>query len=330
MRGSDPVQARRMVLVTGHYDSRNSNDLDRAQPRTGSQRRWLRRGRLPGMRPRPQQVTSPCDRGLCGRGRRRTGPLRLRPPRQTRQIEGWQLEAVLNNDIVGGNSTTGDTLQLKDRVRVFSEGVPAAATPGNSAAFAPSARKTTRPAANWPAASPTPPAPTSLRSPAVPFTPFLVSRPDRYLRGGDHSSFNREGFAAVRFTEWREDFNHQHQNVVLPPPAPTTPATRSRATSSSSSTSTMSPMSPASTPPPWPRWPPRPGHRSSDHGDEKLENGSTLDLGSARRAPGPTCTTSCCGAKPPPLTGSSPKPSPIQRVPRLAAMPSMFPFPRTT
>ncbi|MGA2539289.1 MAG: M28 family peptidase, partial [Terracidiphilus sp.] len=28
LRGSDPVQAKRMVLVTGHYDSRNSNVLD--------------------------------------------------------------------------------------------------------------------------------------------------------------------------------------------------------------------------------------------------------------------------------------------------------------
>jgi hypothetical protein len=45
------------------------------------------------------------------------------------------------------------------------------------------------------------------------FAPYLVARPDRYLRGGDHTSFNHEGFAAVRFTEWREDFNHQHQDV---------------------------------------------------------------------------------------------------------------------
>jgi hypothetical protein len=41
---------------------------------------------------------------------------------------------------------------------------------------------------------------------------MLVFRLDRYLRGGDHSSFNQEGFAAVRFTELREDFHHQHQN----------------------------------------------------------------------------------------------------------------------
>jgi hypothetical protein len=45
------------------------------------------------------------------------------------------------------------------------------------------------------------------------FHPVLEFRRDRFLRGGDHTSFNGEGFAAVRFTEWREDFNHQHQNV---------------------------------------------------------------------------------------------------------------------
>jgi hypothetical protein len=44
-------------------------------------------------------------------------------------------------------------------------------------------------------------------------SPVLEFRRDRFLRGGDHSSFNQDGFAAVRFTEWREDFNHQHQNV---------------------------------------------------------------------------------------------------------------------
>jgi hypothetical protein len=42
---------------------------------------------------------------------------------------------------------------------------------------------------------------------------MLVFRLDRYLRGGDHYSFNQQGFAAVRFTEYREDYNHQHQNV---------------------------------------------------------------------------------------------------------------------
>lgn len=43
--------------------------------------------------------------------------------------------------------------------------------------------------------------------------PLLIFRLDRYLRGGDHYAFNQQGFAAVRFTEYREDFHHQHQNV---------------------------------------------------------------------------------------------------------------------
>ncbi len=42
---------------------------------------------------------------------------------------------------------------------------------------------------------------------------MLVFRLDRYLRGGDHYSFNQQGFPAVRLTEFREDFHHQHQNV---------------------------------------------------------------------------------------------------------------------
>jgi len=43
--------------------------------------------------------------------------------------------------------------------------------------------------------------------------PLLVFRLDRYLRGGDHYSFNQQGFAAVRFTEFRENYTRQHQNV---------------------------------------------------------------------------------------------------------------------
>src|SRR5260370_16953567 len=43
------------------------------------------------------------------------------------------------------------------------------------------------------------------------FHPLLIFRRDRFGRGGDHTSFANEGFAAVRFTEWLENFNHQHQ-----------------------------------------------------------------------------------------------------------------------
>jgi hypothetical protein len=228
LRGSDPVQAKRMVLVTGHYDSRNTNILDA-------------RGAAPGANDDASgvAVSLECARALsklhlpatvvfvavAGEEQGLNGSSHLA---KLAKSEGWQLEAVLNNDIVGGNTTppddkSGDALQLKDRVRVFSEGVPTAATPEQGRRIralgeendSPS-RQLARAVADtartyFPVAS------------GVPFAPILVFRPDRYLRGGDHISFNREGFAAVRFTEWREDFNHQHQNVVLPAPGSNAP-----------------------------------------------------------------------------------------------------------
>jgi len=41
----------------------------------------------------------------------------------------------------------------------------------------------------------------------------LIYRQDRFLRGGDHYSFNKYGYAGVRFTEPNEDYHHQHQDV---------------------------------------------------------------------------------------------------------------------
>lgn len=216
LRGTDPAQANRMYLVTGHYDSRNSNILD-AQ------------GSAPGANDDASgvAVSLECARALsklrfpaslvfvavAGEEQGLVGSAHLA---HVAKEQGWQLEAVLNNDIVGGNTTPGDTLQLKDRVRVFSEGVPVAATPEQARRIRALGAENDSPSRqiarfiDETAQSYFPP------SSAAPFTAFLVSRPDRYLRGGDHSSFNREGFAAVRFTEWREDYNHQHQNVVHP------------------------------------------------------------------------------------------------------------------
>jgi hypothetical protein len=54
---------------------------------------------------------------------------------------------------------------------------------------------------------------TATVSTKEPFHPVMIFRADRYLRGGDHTSFNLEGFTAVRITEWRENFDHQHQNI---------------------------------------------------------------------------------------------------------------------
>jgi hypothetical protein len=200
----------RMYLVTGHYDSRNSDTLDD-------------HGAAPGANDDATgvAVSLECARVLsklhfpaslvfvavAGEEQGLNGSAHLA---KLARDEGWQLEGVLNNDIVGGNTTPGDALQRKDVVRVFSEGIPLTATPEQLRRIralgtvddAPS-RQLARAMAD------------AARTyfTGGEFGPFLVARPDRYLRGGDHTSFNREGFTAVRLTEWREDFNHQHQNV---------------------------------------------------------------------------------------------------------------------
>jgi|CZKL01.1.fsa_nt_gi Zn-dependent M28 family amino/carboxypeptidase len=217
LKGTDPVQSKRMYLVTGHYDSRNTNVLDAE-------------GFAPGANDDASgvAVSLECARALsrlhlpatvvfvavAGEEQGLVGSAHLA---HLAKDQGWQLEAVLNNDIVGGNTTPGDKLQMKDRVRVFSEGVPVAATPEQARrirALGGENDSPSRAVARFMQSTAHTYFPDSS---ATPFTAFLVSRPDRYLRGGDHSSFNHEGFAAVRLTEWREDFNHQHQNVVQPP-----------------------------------------------------------------------------------------------------------------
>jgi hypothetical protein len=43
----------------------------------------------------------------------------------------------------------------------------------------------------------------------------LIWRRDRYLRASDHVSFQGQGYPAARFTEPRENFDHEHQNTQL-------------------------------------------------------------------------------------------------------------------
>jgi hypothetical protein len=109
---------------------------------------------------------------------------------------------------VGGDTTPGETQQRKDVVRIFSESVPAIATPDQQRQILSLGAENDSPSRELARTI------AELAPAYIPaFHPALVLRRDRYLRGGDHTSFNNAGFAAVRFTEWREDFNHQHQTV---------------------------------------------------------------------------------------------------------------------
>jgi Peptidase family M28 len=205
LKGSAPEAAKRIVLVTGHYDSRNSDPLDA-------------KGDAPGANDDASgtAVSLECARVLSKFKFRATlifltvageeqGLNGSKHFAQMAKRLGWDIEAVLNNDIVGGNKGGQQDAGV---VRVFSEGVPVAADDEQLRqirALGGESDSSSRELARYIAEI------GATYDAGV--QPLLIFRLDRFLRGGDHYSFNQQGFAAVRFTEFREDFNRQHQNV---------------------------------------------------------------------------------------------------------------------
>ena len=209
LKGSDPASADRIVLVTGHYDSRNSDTLNTTDDAPGANDDGsgtavsLECARVMSKHKFPATIifltVAGEEQGLNG----------SKHFAKMARAQGWNLEAVLNNDIVGGNRTPGDTLQDPHTVRIFSEGVPANASEADLRIIRATGSENDSPSREL-ARSIEEVAHTDLPKS---FQPTLIYRRDRFLRGGDHTGFNEQGFAAVRFTEWREDFHHQHQNV---------------------------------------------------------------------------------------------------------------------
>ena len=97
-----------------------------------------------------------------------------------------RIDAVLNNDIVGGDRA-GNGIVDGATIRLYSEG------PEDSPS-----RALARFVQRWGAR----------------YVPShrvrLMARPDRFGRGGDHTAYNQLGFPAVGFRESRENFTRQH------------------------------------------------------------------------------------------------------------------------
>lgn len=121
--------------------------------------------------------------------------------------QGWQVEAVLNNDIVG--NSRGFNGKIDDRtVRVFSEGVRATET----AAMA-NARKVNGGEVDSPSRSLARYVTQIAADHMTDFSVRMIYRRDRYGRGGDQTPFQDAGYPAIRVTEGAENWNHQHQTI---------------------------------------------------------------------------------------------------------------------
>src|SRR5450432_1182079 len=123
LKGTDPASAKRIVLVTGHYDSRNSNDEDPTGIAPGANddgsgtavslecARVLSKLKFPG---------TIIFLTVAGEEQGLNGSAHFA---KMAKSEGWNIEGALNNDIVGGDRSSQQDAGV---VRVFSEGLPSA------------------------------------------------------------------------------------------------------------------------------------------------------------------------------------------------------------
>ncbi len=120
----------------------------------------------------------------------------------------WNIEAVLNNDIMGSNNSNETNIVDNTRIRVFSEGLPAFETEKNAVNIRNLGLENdgeSRQLARY------------VKEIGERYVENLqvvmIYRNDRFLRAGDHTPYVQRGFAAVRFTEMNENYTRQHQNI---------------------------------------------------------------------------------------------------------------------
>src|SRR5215475_1105406 len=121
---------------------------------------------------------------------------------------GNDVQGMFSNDIVGTGDAHDGTKNDPFTLRMFLEGIPTNASASDVSLM------TTVGGENYGKSR-------QLGRFISSMAPFnltgmnirLIWRRDRYLRGTDSRSFQAHGYAAARFSEPREIFNHEHQNV---------------------------------------------------------------------------------------------------------------------
>ncbi|MGI4741483.1 MAG: M20/M25/M40 family metallo-hydrolase [Janthinobacterium lividum] len=207
--GTDPTD-KRVYLMSGHIDSRVTDVMNRTADAPGANDDASGVAAVMEVARILASQKFPCTIKLVAVQGEEQGLLGADHLAKRAKREGWNLVAMLNNDIVGNSRGYDPEITDSLHLRVFSEGVPATETPEqqrarrqlsneNDASSRQLARYTVSAARQYVGAGG--------------YSVLLEYRPDRFLRGGDHTPFNQQGYAAVRFTETNENFNHQHQDL---------------------------------------------------------------------------------------------------------------------
>ncbi len=203
LRGS--VTPERIYVVTGHYDSRVSDVMDAVKDAPGADDDAsgvaviMELARVLATR---QPESTLVFAAVAGEEQGLYGSDHMA---QQYKDAGADIQAMFSNDIVGTGDAHDGTRNDPRTVRLFVEGVPTSETAAEA-----NVRKSVGGENDGPSrqlgrfVKEVEPDGMDVR---------VVWRRDRYLRGSDHISFLLRGYPAARFTEPRENFNHEHQDV---------------------------------------------------------------------------------------------------------------------
>jgi len=207
--GTDPTD-KRVLLMSGHLDSRVTDVMNRTADAPGANDDASGVAAVMEVARVLAGQKFPCTIKLVAVQGEEQGLLGAAHLAQRAKREGWNVVGVLNNDIVGNSKGYDPEITDTLHLRVFSEGVPANETPEQARIRRQLSSENDAPSRQLARYAQTA---AQRYVSANGYAVLLEYRPDRFLRGGDHTPFNQQGYAAVRFTETNENFNHQHQDL---------------------------------------------------------------------------------------------------------------------
>ncbi len=207
LKGTDPADDR-IFLVSGHMDSRVSNVMNSTDDAPGANDDGSGTAAVIELVRIMSKHSFPATIIFVTVAGEEQGLLGADHLAQRAVEEKWNLEALLNNDIMGSNNSHDTHLINNTIVRVFSEGLSGFETDKTAASVRQYGLENdgkARTLARY------------VKEVGERYVDHLevrmIYRNDRYLRGGDHTPFVNRSFAAVRITEMNENFQHQHQDL---------------------------------------------------------------------------------------------------------------------
>ena len=209
LKGTDPTDDR-ILIISGHLDSRNTDIMDSVKAAPGANDDASGVAIVMELARILSKKEFPCTIIFVAMQGEEQGLLGARHMAKNARKENWNINAMITNDISGNSYSSETGLHDNTRLRVFSEGVPAAETKEEE-----QLRKTIFSENDGKARQLARYIKECGERYVDQYEVVMIYRNDRFLRGGDHTPFCQEGFAAVRITEMNENYEQQHEDVRM-------------------------------------------------------------------------------------------------------------------